>query len=239
MQHHKLILLFAGLGSLLLLSGCHTDMWNQPRYVAYNETDEGVFANRAASRPVVEGVVARGGLHLDTALYEGKVGAAYVKSIPVSATAAFKGDEKAMLARGQNRYNVYCQPCHGATGDGNGFIMQRGIGYWQKLAASYHTDKLRNQPDGEIYHTIVNGKGVMYGYGSRVQDPSDRWAIVAYIRALEKARLANPTISEKITILGVKPVPEGTEGGEHKATEGAEGEPKTGAEETKTGEAGH
>jgi mono/diheme cytochrome c family protein len=239
MQSTKQTILFAGLGSMLLLSGCHTDMWYQPRYKAYNETDEGVFANRSASRPIVEGTVARGGLHLDTALYEGKVGVAYIKSIPASATSAFKGDEKAMLARGQNRYNVYCQPCHGATGDGNGFIMQRGIGYWQKLAASYHTDKLRKQPDGEIYHTIVNGKGVMYGYGARIQDPSDRWAIVAYIRALEKARLANPNISEKITIKGIKPVPEGTEGGEHKATEGANSEHKSTEGEPKAGEAGH
>jgi mono/diheme cytochrome c family protein len=231
-------ILFAGLGSMLLLSGCHTDMWYQPRYKAYNETDPGVFDNRSASRPVVEGTIARGKLQLDTVLFEGKAssGGAYVKTVPSSVLTAF-GTENAMLARGQNRYNVYCQPCHGATGDGNGFIMQRGIGYWQKLAASYHTDRLRNLPDGEIYHTIVNGKGVMYGYGSRVQDPNDRWAIVAYIRALEKARLANPETAKEPVILGVKPVPEGTEGHAEGTSGHAEGDKKDA--NTKTSEEKH
>lgn len=87
---------------------------------------------------------------------------------------------RALLARGQERYNIYCSPCHDFTGNGNGMIVQRGF----LPPPSYHTDRLRNAPDGHFYDVITNGFGAMYSYGDRVA-PKDRWAITAYIRALQ------------------------------------------------------
>lgn len=85
-----------------------------------------------------------------------------------------------LLRRGQERFNIYCAPCHGRSGDGAGMIAQRGF----PAPPSYHIDKLRNAPDGHFYRVISNGYGVMYPYADRIP-PADRWAIVAYIRALQ------------------------------------------------------
>jgi cytochrome c553 len=87
---------------------------------------------------------------------------------------------RALLARGQERYNIYCSPCHDYTGSGNGMIVQRGF----LPPPSYHSDRLRNVADRHFYDVITNGFGAMYSYGDRVS-PSDRWAIAAYIRALQ------------------------------------------------------
>jgi mono/diheme cytochrome c family protein len=196
---NTLSLAAAALGLSLLLSGCHVDMWMQPKAKPNNQSD--FFANEQASRPLVAGTVPQGALRLADAYHSGyDPDGKLTKKIPAMAVTAFESP-KAMLLRGQDRFNVYCQPCHGKSGDGDGMIMQRGLGYWQKLAASYHTDKLRKVEDGHIYDVLTNGYGVMYGYGSRIQDVNDRWAIVAYVRALQRAQVgvpATPDLQDKI-----------------------------------------
>ena len=102
---------------------------------------------------------------------------------------------EALLARGQERFDIYCAPCHGRLGDGNGMIVQRGFPH----PRSYHIDRLRQAPSQHLYDVISNGYGVMYAYGVRVA-PADRWAIVAYIRALQasqNAKLADVPASER------------------------------------------
>lgn len=173
------------LGSLAV-SGCHTDMWIQPYIEPYKES--GLFRNQQGMRPVVEGTVAQGGLRLNDNYYRGHdASGKELKSIPVEAVKAFVSP-KEMLVRGKDRYEAFCYPCHGSNGNGNGFISVRGRGYWQKMPASYHIDRLRKANDGYLYDVITNGHGVMYGYASRIQDVNDRWAIVAYIRALQYSR---------------------------------------------------
>ena len=172
--------------SATVLSGCHLDMWRQAKLKPYQEFD--FFADRQASRPLVPNTVPRGKMKAgDPAYFTGKVNGKPIRTIPVRAVQAFESP-KAMILRGQDRFNAYCTPCHGMTGNGNGFIMQRGLGNWQKLAASFHDERLRKVEDGHIYDVLTNGIGVMYGYASRIQDVNDRWAIVAYVRALQLAQ---------------------------------------------------
>lgn len=172
--------------SATALSGCHLDMWRQAKLKPYQEFD--FFHDRQASRPLVANTVPRGFIRTDDpAYFTGKVNGKPVKTIPVRAVQSFESP-KAMLLRGQDRFGAYCTPCHGKTGNGNGFIMQRGLGNWQKLAASFHDERLRKVEDGHIYDVLTNGIGVMYGYASRIQDVNDRWAIVAYVRALQLAQ---------------------------------------------------
>ena len=197
-----------------MLSGCHVDMWRQPYMKPYYQND--FFADKSSGRPLIQGTVPQGDLKTEDPIYytgKGADGNTLVKTIPVRAVQAFVSP-KAMLERGKDRYNAYCTPCHGKTGNGNGFITQRGLGYWQKLPASYHTDRLRKVEDGHIYDTITNGYGIMYGYASRIQDPNDRWAVVAYVRALqlmyEGQPVAGQTVMEpadKTTTLTNMPVP--------------------------------
>lgn len=166
----------------------------QPKAKPNNQSD--FFTDEQASRPLVTGAVAQGTLRLSDAYHTGyDAGGKLTKTIPAEAVRSFESP-KAMLLRGQERYNVYCQPCHGKVGNGNGMIMQRGLGYWQKLAASYHTDKLRKVEDGHIYDVLTNGYGVMYGYASRIQSVDDRWAVVAYVRALQRAQKGVPVTPE-------------------------------------------
>jgi mono/diheme cytochrome c family protein len=94
-----------------------------------------------------------------------------------------------LLARGRERYNIYCSPCHDFTGNGNGMIVQRGF----LAPPSYHSDRLRNAPDGHFFNVITNGYGAMYSYGDRVAVP-DRWAIIAYIRALQLSQNASSSM---------------------------------------------
>jgi mono/diheme cytochrome c family protein len=180
------------LGAAVMLSGCHVDMWRQPRVRAYGDFE--FFADRQGSRPLVPGTVSReAGIRSDDPGYfTGKVNGKPIKTIPVRAVQAFKSP-KDMLLRGQDRFMAYCTPCHGQTGNGNGFITERGLGYWQKLPASYHTNRLRKVEDGHIYDTLTNGFGIMYGYGSRIQDVNDRWAVVAYVRALQLTHAGQPS----------------------------------------------
>lgn len=150
----------------------------QPKYKPQGESS--FFADGRADRPLPEGVVARGTLRADTALYEGKdTSGAFVRGFP----AAISVDMK-LMKRGQERFTIYCSPCHGALGDGNGITKSYGMG----ATPTYHDERLRNIAEGEIFNTITHGKGNMLSYADKLS-PEDRWAVVAYVRALQRAHL--------------------------------------------------
>ena len=165
----KILMLAAG--SLLLLSACRQDMHDQPRFKPLAKSD--FYADMRSERPPVEDTVARGQLHDDTYFYTGKIGNQDGNYMPFPVTAE-------VMQRGQLRFNIYCSPCHGETGNGDGMIVQRGF----KRPPSYHTDRLRRAPIGYFFDVITNGFGVMLDYSQQVK-PEDRWAIAAYIRALQ------------------------------------------------------
>lgn len=182
---------FFTLGALALsamtLSGCTRDwkpapvsMWNESRYKPYEATS--FFADQNTSRPTVRGTVARGQLRTDEVFFNGTKNGVLVTELPFPAT-------KAVLQRGQERFNIYCTPCHGEQGAGNGMIVQRGF----SKPPDYVEQRLINAPVGHFYDVITNGYGSMYSYASRVP-PRDRWAIAAYIRVLQRSRTA--TISD-------------------------------------------
>jgi mono/diheme cytochrome c family protein len=158
------------------LGGCRQDMHDQPKMKPLRESS--MFADRRSARPLVPGTVARGTLREDEAFYTGKVGNQFVKEIPVTVSAA-------LLARGQTQFQVFCSPCHGRTGRGDGMVVQRGF----KAPPSYHVDRLRQMPIGYFYDVITNGFGAMSDYAAQVP-PADRWAIAAYVRALQLSQYA-------------------------------------------------
>jgi len=143
----------------------------QPRYNPYGASS--FFDDGRSARQPVPGTVARGQLRIDEHLYTGKVDGKFVDTFPFPITA---ND----ILRGQQRYNIYCSPCHDYTGSGRGMIVQRGF----PLPPSFHIDRLRQAPVGHFYDVMTNGFGAMYSYAARVT-PDDRWRIVAYIRALQ------------------------------------------------------
>jgi mono/diheme cytochrome c family protein len=158
----------------LALVGCNTDMWVQPKHHPLDESE--MFADGQASRPLLQGTIARGHLREDGAFYTGIQNGKWVDAIPVPVTMD-------LLKRGQDRYNIYCTPCHGQLGDGKGMIAQRGF-QLKRPVGNYHTKRLREMPVGHFYDVITNGYGAMYSYASRIE-PQDRWAVVAYIKALQ------------------------------------------------------
>ena len=144
------------------------------------------FADGAAMRPPVPGTVARGKLRVAANapyFYGRDAGGAYVPEIPIEVTGA-------LLERGQERYNIYCTPCHGYAGDGRGIVAvgNGGLGYGFQVP-SYHTDALRARPDGYVYDVIQNGLNTMPSYGHEMA-AADRWAVVAYVRALQQSQQA-------------------------------------------------
>jgi len=163
--------------SCCLLSGCRQDMHDQPRYKPLAAAS--FFGDERSARAPVEGTVARGHLRIDSARYTGKVDGEEVNVFPFPIT-------KEDLARGQQRFNIYCSPCHSRIGDGNGMIVRRGF----RQAASYHTERLIKAPVGHFFDVITNGFGAMPSYASRVE-PDDRWRIVAYIRVLQLSESAS------------------------------------------------
>ena len=166
-------------GLELLAAGCsRLDMQDQPKYKPQRPSD--FFADGRSERQPVEGTIARGTLDEDTAFYEGKDAAGKdIEAFPIAV-------DKAVIERGQQRFDIYCAPCHGRIGNGLGMIVRRGF----KQPPSYHIDRLREAPVGHFYDVISNGYGAMLNYASQVQ-PRDRWAIVAYIRALQYSQNAN------------------------------------------------
>ena len=158
--------------SALSLAGCRSDMQNQPYYRPLRESN--FFADKRSARPIIEGTRgARPSWMPDTYFYTGKIGANDGDYMPFPVTAE-------VLARGQQRYNIYCSPCHSELGDGNGMIVQRGY----KRPPSYHVERLRKAPIGYFFDVMTNGYGAMPDYAVQVE-PKDRWAIAAYIRALQ------------------------------------------------------
>lgn len=168
----------ATLGAVLVLSAGCADMKDQPRFEPYEKTD--FFDDGRASRPLVEGSVARGFLREDDRYYRGlEADGTYVKAMPVAV-------DQAVLERGRERYDIFCAPCHSMIGDGQGMIVRRGY----KEAGNFHQARLRAIEDGYLYDVITNGFGQMAGYAAQVK-PADRWAIVAYIRALQLSRFTD------------------------------------------------
>ncbi len=157
-----------------LLAGCRQDMHDAPRYEPLEQTT--FFADGRSSRVLLANTVARGQLREDDHLYTGKVDGQLAAEFPMPVTAD-------TMARGQERFNVFCSPCHGRTGEGNGMIVQRGF----RQPPSFHEDRLINAPVGYYFDVMTNGFGAMQDYSAQVP-VADRWAIAAYIRALQASR---------------------------------------------------
>lgn len=175
--------------SAMLLAGCHTDMWRQPKLVGQEGND--FFEDKMTTRPAVEGTVAQQSLRHDDAKYKGRSGGKFVDALPAKLTIVDKEIDtktnlEAVIRRGKERFEIFCSHCHGAVGDGKGMIAQRGLSL-RKPPASYHTDRLRGMPLGYFYSVITNGHGVMFAFNYRVE-PDDRWAIAAYIRVLQQSQ---------------------------------------------------
>lgn len=165
-------LLFA----LGLLAGCRLDMRDQPRYEPLEASP--FFADGASARPRVADTVARNEVNLDDQLHTGRVNGQVADSFPFTVTVA-------VLERGQERYNIFCAPCHGLVGDGHGIVTDYGM----PVPTSFHDPALRDETTGYYFTVITNGTRVMPSYASRIR-PEDRWAIIAYVRALQLSQNA-------------------------------------------------
>ena len=167
------------MATALLLAGCRQDMQDEPKFVPQRGTD--FYADGRSVRPQVENTVARGQLHQD-AYYstglgpDGKEG----NAMPFPVTME-------VLERGQERFNIYCTPCHSRVGNGAGMIVERGY----RPAGNFHTPRLMAAPLGHFFNVMTNGYGAMPDYKAQVA-PEDRWAIVAYIKALQLSQAAKP-----------------------------------------------
>ncbi|MFN7945380.1 MAG: cytochrome c [Blastocatellia bacterium] len=190
---------------LMLLAGCRQDMHNQPKYLPLRPSE--FFADGQSSRKPVDGTVARGSLDNDVFI-PAKTGVPAGQASP-AAPAATGGNQKSaaaagtqtgagsfpfpitseVLARGEERFNINCSPCHGRTGYGDGMIVRRGF----PQPPSYHIDRLRSAPDAHFYDVMTNGFGRMPTYADQVS-PRDRWMIIAYIRALQLSQ--NATVAD-------------------------------------------
>lgn len=172
-----------------ILGGCSEHLEDQPRYEAYEASD--FFPDGMASRPAVEGTIARTELEIDEHFHRGRIGGQPATTFPFPITAE-------VLDRGMNRYNIYCSPCHDFTGHGRGMVVQRGF----PAPPSYHIERLRDAPHGHFFDVITNGFGKMPKYSPTI-DPADRWAITAYVRTLQFSQAANaselpPEIQEEL-----------------------------------------
>ncbi len=163
----------------LVLAGCRQDMHNQPKFVPQRGT--AFFADGRSARPQVENTVGRDQLHEDSYFYTGLQGGKEGDGLPIDLTPA-------VLERGQERYNIYCTPCHSRVGNGNGMIVSRGY----KPAGNFHTDRLREAPLGHFFYVMTNGYGAMPDYSAQLT-PEDRWAVASYIRALQLSQNAKPS----------------------------------------------
>jgi mono/diheme cytochrome c family protein len=164
--------------AMLMLAGCRQDMQDQPKFVPQRGTS--FFADGRSARPQVENTVARDQLHEDAYFYTGLQDNKEGDGLPIPLT-------EATMERGQERYNLYCTPCHSRVGNGNGMIVQRGY----KPAGNFHSDRLRSAPLGHFFQVMTNGYGAMPDYSAQLT-PADRWAVAAYIRALQLSQNAKP-----------------------------------------------
>jgi hypothetical protein len=161
---------------LLFCVACRQDMHDQPRFQPLQAS--AFFADGRSARPIPTGSVSRGSLDQTDTVHTGSVDGEFSAEIPISVTNEF-------LQRGQERFDIYCAPCHGYIGDGDGMVARRGF----RAPSNLHTDRVRMSPPGYLFQVISNGFGGMPEYAGQVP-PRDRWAIVAYVRALELSQNA-------------------------------------------------
>ncbi len=201
----------------VLSFSCRYDMQDQPRYKAHKKSD--FFSDKKAMRELPEGTVARGYLRENKAFYAGKkenvdssvqattgtdaAGNSVVTSFPDSIEKSPVPVTQELLDRGEQRYKVFCIVCHGPVGSGDGMVVRRGY----PKPPTYHDDRLRGAPDGHFFDVITNGWGKMNSYGSQIP-PADRWAIVAYIRALQLSQNPNGNMqtNQNNGAAGISPV---------------------------------
>ena len=191
----RVLLAACALAGFLCAGGCRylkQDMATQPKNKPLSPSD--FFEDGRSERPLVENTVARGSIAED-ALFVPKDSNAF--PLPVN---------RELLERGQDRYKIFCTPCHGLQGDGNGMVAMRGM----KHPPSFHQDRLRQAPNGYFFDNITNGFGAMYGYSAQIP-PRDRWAIIAYVRALQLSR--NAKVADLPTELREEFSPAGKAGG--------------------------
>ena len=170
--------------SLITLAGCRKEMYDQPRYEPLEPS--GFFKDGSSSRPLVEGTVPRFSGPGINEVSESSLILSGLRDGHLATTPPFPVDRR-LLERGQQRFRIFCTPCHGELGDGRGIIVQRGF----TKPPAFASDELRKQPLGHFFQVITEGHGAMYSYASRVP-PRDRWAIAAYIRALQLSQHAVP-----------------------------------------------
>jgi mono/diheme cytochrome c family protein len=169
---------------------CRQDMHDQPRFEPLEAST--LFADGRASRPRVDGTIARGEREHDPHFSEGRVDGALATTFPTEVT-------RATMLRGRERYDAFCSACHDRAGTGRGIVVERGL----KPPPSFHGARLRAAPPGHFFDVITRGFGAMYDLADRIS-PADRWAIVAYIRALQRsqdARIEDVPEAERARLL--------------------------------------
>ncbi|MEX2141490.1 MAG: cytochrome c [Pirellulales bacterium] len=175
----------------MALAGCHSDMYDQPRYEPLEKSD--FFDDGRASRPLVAGTVAQGDLREDEALYTAREDGKLIADLPQSLRRELASDkdnqqiDPAFVQRGQERFNIFCTPCHGQLGEGDGMIVRRGF----RQPPTYHSDRLRGVPIGHFFDVMTNGFATMPDYAEMIP-VRDRWAIAVYVRALQWSQNARP-----------------------------------------------
>jgi mono/diheme cytochrome c family protein len=170
---------YLSLALCLILFSCRQQMAEQPRYEPLAKSE--FFGDDRSARPQLEGTVAQGQLQADEHFYSGKIDGKPADAFPFTVTAE-------MLRRGRERFDIFCSPCHDRVGNGQGMIVRRGF----RPPPSLHIDRLRKVPPGHLYEVISQGFGSMPGYAEQVP-PADRWAMAAYVRALQLSQQATLT----------------------------------------------
>jgi mono/diheme cytochrome c family protein len=208
----RVVVLFLLFTFAFFLSSCRRDMQDQPKLITYRQNP--FYRDGASARPPVEGTVPRGYLRADREYYQGKKAnpgppptaastlpaGSQAPGLSPSSTALYPDDVETFpfpitredLNRGQERYEIYCSVCHGATGNGDGMITRRGFN--KPAPASYHQDRLRQAPVGHYFDVMTNGWGAMPSFASQIP-VDDRWKIIAYIRALQLSQMPSPQAS--------------------------------------------
>jgi hypothetical protein len=164
--------------AVVCLAACRQDMFDQPRTRPLRRSE--FFTDGRSARPPVPGTVARGELRDDPHLYTGRVNGVLVTTFPFPV-------DRAVLERGRERYNIFCAPCHDRVGNGNGMVVRRGF----RAPPSFHIERLRAAPVGHYFDVVTNGFGAMPDYAAQIP-AHDRWAVIAYIRALQLSQRAAP-----------------------------------------------
>jgi len=174
--NRNLYRLLAFAPALLILTACHRNMQEQPKFLPDQQNHD--FPNEQVDRKPVEHTVPRGPVDDGSVFYTGQTGSVLATTFPVPVTLD-------LVKQGQEAFNINCSVCHGRDGYGEGIVVQRGF----PQPPSFHSERLRNAPVGHFFQVITHGYGVMYPFGSRIT-PEDRWAIISYIRALQLSQNA-------------------------------------------------